>query len=85
MIEIKNLLIRFNKLVDNEEIKISLIKEAILEVSNIDIPKNKITFKNGVLKLDIKSIYRSEIFLNWDKILEKIEQKGNIKNIRNVF
>ena len=32
MIEIKDLLIRFNKLVDNEELKISIIRDVILDV-----------------------------------------------------
>ncbi|MBP9802726.1 MAG: hypothetical protein KBD14_00225 [Candidatus Pacebacteria bacterium] len=85
MIEIKDLLLRFNKLIDNEEIKISLIRESILEVLKIDIPKNKIFFKNGILKLDINSIYKNEIFLNWEKISKKIGEKSNVKNIRKVF
>lgn len=85
MIEIKDLLLRFNKLIDNEEIKISLIRESILEVLKIDIPKNKIIFKNGILKLDINSIYKNEIFLNWEKISKKIGEKSNVKNIRKVF
>lgn len=85
MIEIKDLLLRFNKLIDNEEIKVSLIRESILEVLKIDIPKNKIIFKNGILKLNINSIYKNEIFLNWEKISKKIEEKSNVKNIRKVF
>lgn len=85
MIEIKDLLVRFNKLIDNEEIKISLIRESILEVLEIDIPQNKIILKNGILKLDINSIYKNEIFLNWEKISKKIEEKSNVKNIRKVF
>ncbi len=85
MIEIKDLLLRFNKLIDNEEIKVSLIKETILEVLNIDIPKEKIVFKNGILKLDINPIYKNEIFFNKEKILKKIEEKSNIKNINKIF
>lgn len=85
MIEIKDLLLRFNKLIDNEEIKVSLIREAILEVLNIDIPKEKIVFKNGILKLDINPIYKNEIFFNKEKILKKIEEKSNIKNINKIF
>lgn len=78
-------MLHFNHLVDNEEIKVSLIREAVLEVVGIDIPKSKIIFKNGILKLDIKPIHRNEILLNWEKIQNKIEEKGNIKNIRNIF
>lgn len=85
MIEIKDLLLRFNKLIDNEEIKLSLIRESILEVLKIDIPKNKILFKNGILKIDINSIYKNEIFLNWEKVSRRIEEKSNIKNIRKIF
>ncbi len=85
MIEIKDLLLRFNKLIDNEEIKVSLIRETILEVLNIDIPKEKIVFKNGILKLDINPIYKNEIFFNKEKILKKIEEKSNIKNINKIF
>ncbi len=85
MIEIKDLLIRFNKLVDNEELKISIIRDVILDVLKIDIPKEKISFKNGVLKLDIHPLYKNEIFLNKDLILSKIKEYGMDKNIKNFY
>ena len=85
MIEIKDLLINFNKLINNEELKVFLIQSAIKEVVNIDIKKEKIKFKNNTLYLDINPIYKNEIFLNKDKILLSLEKKDGIKNINKIF
>lgn len=85
MIEIKDLLIKFNKLVDNEELKISIIREVIKDVLKIEIPKEKISFKNGILKLDINPLFKNEIFIHKDLILSKIKEYGMQKDIRSLY
>ena len=85
MIEIKDLLIKFNKLIDKEEVKIFLIQEAIMEVINLKIDQKDIKFKNNILSLNIKPIYKSEIFLKKDQILKRIEEKSNLRNITHLF
>jgi hypothetical protein len=85
MIEIKDLLVRFDKLINNEEIKILLIREAIKDVVGIDIEIDKIKFTQGVLYLNIKSIYKNEIFINKDKILFHLEKNSSSQKINKFF
>jgi len=85
MIEIKDLLIKFDKLINKEELKVFLIREAINEITGIDIKKEKIKFKNNTLYLDIKPIYKNEIFINKEKIVAHLEQNKGIKNLDKVF
>jgi hypothetical protein len=80
MIEIKDLLARFNNLLSSSEIKKQIIKEVLLEVVNLDIDSNKIKIKNNVVYLDIKPIYKNEIFLKKEKIFEKLQEKIGIAN-----
>ncbi len=68
MIEIKDLLKKFNSLLLNKEVQISLIQEVLLEVLNIKIEKDKIKIINNDVYLNIKPIYKNEIFLNKEKI-----------------
>jgi len=85
MIEIKDLLIKFDKLIYKEELKVFLIREAIKEITGIEIDKEKIKFKNNTLYLDIKPIYKNEIFINKEKIVAHLEQNKGIKNLDKVF
>jgi len=86
MIEIKDLLFKFDKLISNEQVKIDLIREAIKDVVGIDIERNKIKFIQGTLYLDIKSIYKSEIFINKENIISHLEKNSGLKNkINKIF
>jgi len=74
MIEIKDLLARFNSLLISEEIKISSLIKAVKEVAKIDINKDEVKIKGSTVFLSIKPIYKNEIFLKKDKILNKITE-----------
>lgn len=51
-----------------------------MEVVNLDIDSNKIKIKNNVVYLDVKPIYKNEIFLKKEKIFEKLQEKIGIAN-----
>ncbi|MFH1608822.1 MAG: hypothetical protein ABH951_02275 [Patescibacteria group bacterium] len=80
MIEIKDLLSRFSNLLSFSEIKKQIIKEVLLEVINLEINSSKIKIKNNIVYLDIKPIYKNEIFLKKEKIFEKLKEKMSINN-----
>jgi len=75
MIEIKDLLFKFNKLLSSSEIKKQIIKEVLLEVVGLEIDSKKMKIKNNIVYLDIKPIYKNEIFLKKEKIFELLKEK----------
>lgn len=74
MIEIKDLLIRFNKILLSEEAKKEFIKNAISEIIGIQIKNQDVQIKNNIIYLNIKPIYKSEILLKQDKIFLKLKE-----------
>jgi hypothetical protein len=85
VIEIKDLLLKFNRILLSEEIKKELIQEVILKTIKIPIKKEEIKIKNGTVFLKIKPIYKNEIFINRDKIfleMEKVFGKKMPKDFR---
>ncbi len=74
MIEIKDLLARFNNILLGEEGKKEAIRKIISEVIKVEIKSEDIKIKNGTIYLNIKPIYKNEIFLKQDKILSKLEE-----------
>ena len=75
MIEIKDLLARFNKILSNVEFKKHIIKEVLFNVVGIDIKTDDIKIKNNIVYLNIKPLYKNEIFLKKEKIFEKLKEK----------
>ena len=75
MIEIKDLLVRFNNILLGEEGKKEIIKKTIYEVIGIEIKKQEIEIKNNIIYLNIKPIYKNEIFIKKDEILSQLKQK----------
>lgn len=73
MIEIKDLLSNIKDLLLSEEIKKGVIIEAIFDVVKIKIEAKDIKIKNGTIYLQIKPIYKNEVFLNKEKILVSLE------------
>ncbi|MBU0998811.1 hypothetical protein KKG24_00665 [Patescibacteria group bacterium] len=74
MIEIKDLLIRFDKLLLSEEVKKEFIKNTISEIIGIKIKSQDIKIKNNVIYLNIKPIYKNEIFIKKDLIFSKFQE-----------
>ncbi len=73
MIEIKDLLLRFGNILLKEEGKKDLIRTTISEIINYDIKSEDIKIKKGVIYLNIKPIYKNEIFMKQDEIFEKLK------------
>jgi len=74
MIEIKDLLLKFNNLLVSENLKIEAIKKVLFEIINLEIKNEDIKIKKGIVYLNIKPTYKSEIFLKKDKITSELEK-----------
>lgn len=74
MIEIKDLLARFNDILLSEEAKREAVRKAISSAVNININSEDIKIKNSVIYLDIKPIYKNEIFLKQEEIFLKLKK-----------
>ena len=73
MIEIKDLLLNFKSILISEGSKKEEIRRIISEEIKIDLKTEDIQIKNGTIFLNIKPIYKNEIFLKKDKIFSKIK------------
>jgi len=85
MIEIKDLLINFEKLLGDKGIRKDIISNILFETVGLKIKTEDIEIKNGTLFLNAKPIYKNEIFIKRDLILEKIKQSlngGHPKDVR---
>ncbi|MCX6751271.1 MAG: hypothetical protein NT161_00675 [Candidatus Nomurabacteria bacterium] len=74
MIEIKDLLLKFNNLLISENFKIDSIKKVIFEVIGLKIKSEDIKIKNNIIYLNIKPIYKNEIFLKKEEIFLKLKE-----------
>lgn len=74
MIEIKDLLSRFNNILLGGEAKRELVRETITSVTKIEISPDKIEIKNNIIYLDLKPIHKNEIFLKKDQIFSKLKE-----------
>jgi len=84
MIEIKDLLLKFNKVLLSEEVKKNSIKNIISEIIGIPIKNQDIKIKNNTVYLNIKPIYKNEIFLKKEKISSKLQEYFGKKTIQNI-
>jgi hypothetical protein len=74
MVELKNLLDRFNNLLFSNEAKTEAIKKAVFEATGIEIKKEEVRIKNSTIFLNIKPLYKNEIFLKQEKILSILKE-----------
>lgn len=74
MIEIKDLLSRFNNILSSGEGKAESVRKVISETIKVEIKKEDIEIKNGTVYLNIKPIYKNEILLKQDRILSRLEE-----------
>ena len=84
MIEIKDLLSRFNNLLLSEELKINAVKNSLNKLVGIDIKPKEIEIKNNVVYLNIKPIYKNEIFIKKDKIILDLSKSLGVKTPENI-
>lgn len=79
MIEIKDLLYKFKNILFLKEERKKIIIQIILEITKLKLKTEEIEVKNGILYLNIKSIYKNEIFIKQDKILLEFKKILNKK------
>lgn len=85
MIEIKDLLSKFSHLLFSEEGKVESVRQIISETIGVEIKKEEIKIKNGTVYLNIKPIYKNEIFLKKDKIFIKLQESLGKKTPQNIL
>ncbi len=74
MIEIKDLLLRFNNILISESVKKESIREIISEVVGVRLELKDIKIKNNIIYLDIKPIYKNEILIKKEIIDFKLKE-----------
>jgi hypothetical protein len=78
MIEIKDLLARFDNILLSGERKKDVIREIISEIIKVKISSEDIKIKDNTIFLNIKSIYKNEILLKQEQIFLKVKESlGN--------
>lgn len=85
MIEIKDLLARFDNILLSEEVKKNSILDILERVLGLKIKTEDIKIKNNIIYLNIKPIYKSEIFLKKDKIFFELEKSLGKKSPKNII
>jgi hypothetical protein len=79
MIEIKDLLARFDHILLKEEGKKEVVRKIISEVVGIDVKRDDVEIRNGTLYLNIKPIYKNEIFLKKELLASRLEETFGAK------
>ncbi|MES2416366.1 MAG: hypothetical protein V4504_01565 [Patescibacteria group bacterium] len=74
MIQIKDLLSKLRDSLFSEESKKDEIRRIISEEIKVDIKSSDIEIKNGIINLNIKPIYKNEIFLKKEIIFSKLQE-----------
>lgn len=74
MIELKDLLINFESILVSEEVKKDSIKHVVNKLVGINIKREDIEIKKGVICLNIKPIYKNEIFIKREKIIASLKE-----------
>ena len=76
MIEIKDLLHRFEKILGHESVKIGVVQKVLKEDFNILTQKDQIVVKGRVLYLKIKPVFRNEVLIHKEKFLHLLKDEG---------
>ena len=80
MIEIRDLLAKWNTTLVSGEFKKESIRGAIRAVIGVDISTKDIEIKNNIIYLNLKPIYKSEIFLKKAELYSFLNTVLNQKN-----
>ncbi|MFA5840937.1 MAG: hypothetical protein WC847_01530 [Candidatus Paceibacterota bacterium] len=84
MIEIKDLLSRFTNLLLPEENKRETIRMAISSVIGVEISSKDIKIKNNIIYLNIKPIYKNEVFIKQEQIFLKLKETFGEKSPKDI-
>lgn len=74
MIEIKDILANISNVLLKADIRRETVRSVIGDVVGIDIKREDVQIKNNSVYLNIKPIYKNEIFLKREEIREKLEK-----------
>jgi len=74
MIEIKDILQNISNVLLKADIKRETVRTVIGETIGLNIKREDIQIKNNIIYLNIKPIYKNEIFLKKEEIREKLEK-----------
>ena len=74
MIEVKNLLEKFSNILLSEENKKESVRRAVSEALQTEINSEDVKIKNNVVYLNIKPIYKNEVFLKREQILRRLQE-----------
>ena len=84
MIEIKDLLVRFNNILLSEDGKKESTRIIISEIIKTKINPKDIKIKNNIIYLNIKPIYKNEVFIKKDQIFLKLKEVFRKKPPQNI-
>ena len=76
---VENVVDKFNNILLSEEGKKESVRSIISEVIEVEINSKDIKIKNNIIYLNIKPIYKNEIFLKQEKIFLKLQELFNQK------
>jgi hypothetical protein len=74
MIELSQLLGKFEKLLSDGELGKEAVQKALKDAAGLEIPKEKINIRSGTIYLDIKPLYKNEILIKKDLVLAKLKE-----------
>lgn len=79
MFDIAQYLEKFKKMSQSKGFLKDSVVVVVKDVCKIDIDPKKIEIKNGIVRINEKSIIKTEIFLKKTKILDLLKEKTNGK------
>jgi len=74
MVEIKDLLARFDKIIFSEQAHRETVRKVISEVIGVTIKPEDIKIKNNTVYLNIKPLYKNEIMIKQELIARKLSE-----------
>jgi hypothetical protein len=74
MIEIKDLLSKWSKILLSEDAKKETILEVIFNTIGVKLNKEDVEIKQGTVYLKIKPIYKNQIFIKREEIDQNLEK-----------
>jgi len=84
MADIKDLLLKFQNLLDKSEVDKGLIVKIFKKVLQKDILQEDVSFKKDILFIKSDAYLKAEIILNKDALLKEIKKEGIEKIVKDI-
>lgn len=85
MIELKDLLSRFDKILSSNTARKNIVAETIKEIAGFDVETKNINIKGDTIYLFIKPIYKNELFLKKDMFFRELEKKLDKNTLKKIL